>query len=262
MGSLIQKRTRQADTRSTRSRVPRTTSRRQWDVIQRPRLLGAVIFLILATAAAIGARSAVDGSGPTVPASVPFRYTIVTGDTVACVSSLLAADSVSLESQTGGTLVAGTIVKIDAGRLWHRMSSDPFGGNEILVVQGARRFGIRPALALAVAWQESRLQQDARSPTGAIGIMQVEPDTSKLVAKDLGVAIDPTTATDNITAGLFWLHALLTTYHDDEASALAAYYEGPGNLARRGYLDGTAEYVAHVRQVENAVLAANPALDA
>ena len=116
------------------------------------------------------------------------------------------------------------------------MSSDPFGDNESLVVQGARRFGIRPALALAVAWQESRLQQDAVSPTGAVGIMQVEPDTSKLAAKDLGVPIDPTTAADNVTAGLFWLHSLLNSYHNDEASALAAYYEGPGNLARRGYL--------------------------
>jgi len=101
------------------------------------------------------------------------------------------------------------------------------------------------------------LQQGARSPTGAVGIMQVEPDTSKLASKDLGVPIDPTTATDNVTAGVFWLHALLTSYRNDEASAVAAYYEGPGNLQRRGYLSGTAEYVAHVRQVESALLAAN-----
>ncbi len=257
---MIQKKTRSAGTRSSRSRTRRTTTRRQWQFFRRPWLLGAVTVLILATIAAFGARSAVDGGRTSVAATAPFRYTIVAGDTVAGVSSLFAADPASLVSQTRGTLVPGTIVTVDAARMWSRMSSDPFGGNEGLVVQGARRFGIRPALALAVAWQESRLQQDARSPTGAVGIMQVEPDTSNLASKDLGVSIDPTIANDNVAAGLFWLHSLLSTYQNDESSALAAYYEGPGNLARRGYLNGTAEYVAHVRQVEGALLAANSAL--
>ncbi len=216
-----------------------------------------VVFVALVSIGAFSVRSVVDGSRTTVSATAPFRYTIVPGDTVASVSSLFAADSVKLVSQTGGTLVPGTIVTVDSAALWRRMNSDPFGVNERLVVQGAQRFGIHPSLALAVAWEESRLQQGARSPTGAVGIMQVEPDTSKLVSKDLGVPIDPTTATDNVTAGVFWLHALLTSYRNDEASAVAAYYEGPGNLQRRGYLSGTAEYVAHVRQVESALLAAN-----
>ena len=57
-------------------------------------MFGIVVFLLLLCIAAIGARSAVDGSNPTVPAPVPFRYTIVAGDTVASVSSLFAADSV------------------------------------------------------------------------------------------------------------------------------------------------------------------------
>jgi soluble lytic murein transglycosylase-like protein len=219
------------------------------------------VFVVLVSLAAIGARSAVDGSGPVVPATAPFRYTIVAGDTIASVSSLFAADSGRLLSQTGGTLVPGTIVTVDAGNLWRRMNSDSFGKNASLVVQGARRFGILPSLALAVAWQESRLQQDARSPTGAVGIMQVEPDTSKLASQDLGQPIDPTRATDNVTVGVFWLHSLLTSYRNDESSALAAYYEGPGNLERRGYLVGTAEYVAHARQIQSALLTADPGLD-
>jgi soluble lytic murein transglycosylase-like protein len=224
-------------------------------------VFGPVGFLLLVAVAVIGARSAVDGSRPTVPMTAPFRYTIVAGDTVASVSSVFAADPVTLVSQSGGTLTPGTVLTVDAARLWRRINSEQFGYNENLVVQGARKFGIHPSLALAVAWQESRLQQDARSPTGAIGIMQVEPDTSKLASQDLRLPIDPTVATDNVTAGLFWLHSLLTTYGNDEASALAAYYEGPGNLQRRGYLVGTAEYVAHARQIEGALLVANPGLD-
>jgi soluble lytic murein transglycosylase-like protein len=216
---------------------------------------------VLACLAAIGARSVVDGSDTPIPATAPFRYTIVAGDTVASVSSLFATNRVDLVSQAGETLAPGTIVTVDASNLWRRMNSEPFGNNESLVVQGARKFGILPSLALSVAWQESRLQQDARSPTGAVGIMQVEPDTSKLASQDLGQPIDPTTATDNVTAGVFWLHSLLASYRNDEASALAAYYEGPGNLERRGYLVGTAEYVAHATQLQSALLAANPGLD-
>lgn len=121
---------------------------------------------------------------------------------------------------------------------------------------------IAPSLALAVAWQESRLRQSARSPTGAMGIMQVEPNTVALASNDLRVPLDGRVPADNVRVGLFWLHSLLVSYGNNQASALAAYYEGPGNLARRGYLSGTAEYVARAQQIERALLRANPHLDA
>ncbi|MDQ2743245.1 MAG: transglycosylase SLT domain-containing protein [Chloroflexota bacterium] len=247
----------------TRRRARRITSRkRRGQFLRRPLLFGSVVFLVLVAIAGIGAHTVVDGGRPLVPASAPFRYTIVAGDTVGSVSSLFAASPTDMASRAGGTLTPGSGLTVDAARLWRRMRSDPFGGNELLVEQGARKVGIHPSLALAVAWQESRLQQDARSSTGAVGIMQVEPDTSKLASRDLGLLIDPTIATDNVMAGLFWLHSLLASYDNDEESALAAYYEGPGNLRRRGYLVGTAEYVAHVRQIQSALLIANPDLDA
>lgn len=245
--------------RTTRTRG-RRTRKRERRFLRAPGVSGLVLFLVLVVAAALGARTLGDGTG-TVPAEAPYRYTIQAGDTVSSVSSLFAANLTDVASQTGGAPVPGTQLTVDAARLWRRMNSDPFGGNRVLVEQGARRVGVLPSLALAVAWQESRLQQDAVSPTDAVGIMQIEPDTSALAARDLGVPIDPTNATDNVRAGLFWLHTLLGTYHQDEASALAAYYEGPGNLERRGYLSGTAEYVAHVRQIQSALLTANPQLD-
>jgi len=141
------------------------------------------------------------------------------------------------------------------------MTHDPFAANESLVESEARTMGVQPSLALAVAWQESRLQQDARSPTGAVGIMQVEPDTSRQASQDLGRPIDASLAPDNVTAGLFWLRSLLVSYGNDQASTLAAYYEGAGNLARQGYLAGTAEYVDHAQQIRSALLTANPRLD-
>ena len=104
------------------------------------------------------------------------------------------------------------------------------------------------------------MDQSARSNAGAIGIMQVEPDTARLVSRDLRRPLNAARATDNVLAGTFWLGSLLRSYGGNREMALASYYEGPGNLARHGYLSGTAAYVAHVLQIRAALLAAEPGL--
>jgi soluble lytic murein transglycosylase-like protein len=154
----------------------------------------------------------------------------------------------------------GQRVTIHASRLWAHVSEGELAPAETLVVETARRLGVDPALALAVAWQESRLDQSARSVTGAVGIMQVEPDTARIVARDLGTGLDIGSAPNNVTAGVVWLRSLLQSYGGDRSSALAAYYEGPSNLAREGYLAGTYGYVAHALAVRAALLAASPGL--
>lgn len=207
-------------------------------------------------------------SAPPAPAVVvtrPITYTIVAGDTPRSIASQFAADRDEIARLSGVNsvetpLTAGLQLTLDANLLWSAMNQGSTATNAALVVETARHQGVEPALALAVAWQESRLDESARSSAGAIGIMQVEPDTSRLASQDLGVTIDPRQAADNVTAGLFWLHSLLSSYGGDRSSALAAYYEGPGNLSRQGYLSGTAEYVSHALQLRHALLAANPAL--
>lgn len=211
-------------------------------------------------------RDLVFGGGSSVPSGPMYiRYDTVAGDTPASVGSAFAVDPLRVAEQGGvgdarTPLSVGTEVRIDASRLWASMTSPLRYTVETTIEGTARRFKIEPALALAVAWQESRMDQSARSETGAIGIMQVEPDTARLAAQDLGQPINAYDAADNITAGIFWLHSLLTSYNGDIASTLAAYYEGPGNLARQGYLSGTAEYVAHAEGLRRALLGANPGL--
>ncbi|HET6521367.1 MAG TPA: transporter substrate-binding domain-containing protein [Geminicoccaceae bacterium] len=87
----------------------------------------------------------------------------------------------------------------------------------------------------ALAYQESRLDPQARSPTGAVGLMQVHPDT----AADENVGIrDVTGVENNIHAGAKYLAHLRDTHFGDPAIdptdrvdfALAAYHLGPSRV--------------------------------
>lgn len=194
-----------------------------------------------------------------------IRYNTVGGDTPASVGSAFAVDPIALAQQDGmvdaqAAFVPGSALTITTRPLWARMTSRRYTGVEWAIESTARRMRVEPALALAVAWQESRFDQSSRSDTGAIGIMQVEPDTATLAARDLGRPIDAYSPADNIVAGIFWLHSLLSSYNGSIDSTLAAYYEGPGNLARQGYVQGTAQYVAHAEALRRALLAANGGL--
>ena len=89
----------------------------------------------------------------------------------------------------------------------------------------------------ALAYQESRIDQSARSPAGALGIMQLLPTT----AADRAVGIpDISTPRNNIHAGARYLRWLADVHLNDPAIddvnrtlfAFAAYNAGPGNLNR------------------------------
>lgn len=100
----------------------------------------------------------------------------------------------------------------------------------------ARRFAIDPLLVLAVMEVESRFDPYAVSSQGAIGLMQVLPDTARETARRLGIAwqsddllYDPAV---NIEIGSGYLKALLDRFGDADA-ALAAYHAGPGRVEAR-----------------------------
>ena len=115
-----------------------------------------------------------------------------------------------------------------------------------LIVATANHYHLDPAFALAIADQESGFNENALSPTGAIGVMQIEPQTGRQIAQDLGRTIDLGIERDNVTVGAYWLAYLVRYYGGNERSAAAAYYEGQGNLAARGYVGDTSTYVADV----------------
>jgi hypothetical protein len=97
---------------------------------------------------------------------------------------------------------------------------------EQLLAEAAEAYGIDPAFVRSVAQIESGLRQGAISPKGAIGLMQLMPET----AADLHV--DPKQAAANATGGARYLRELLLRYKGDSVLALAAYNAGPGAVQK------------------------------
>jgi len=100
-----------------------------------------------------------------------------------------------------------------------------------------------PRLVYALIEQESRFNACAVSPKGAQGLMQIMPDTQRL----LGLT-DPFNPERNIAAGTRYLRAMLDKFQT-EVMALAAYNAGPGAVAKHGGVppfDETKDYVLRV----------------
>ncbi len=114
-----------------------------------------------------------------------------------------------------------------------------------IVAATARRYGVDPSLALAVAFHESGFQQHVVSPVDAIGVMQVLPSTGRGVSKIVGRELDLLDVRDNVTAGVALLDSLLASTGSSD-KALAGYYQGLGSVAKRGLLPQTEAYIRNV----------------
>lgn len=96
----------------------------------------------------------------------------------------------------------------------------------------AARSALDPALVSAVIAVESRGRPRARSPRGAVGLMQLMPATAEEVA---GRRVDRTDPETSIGLGTRYLARMIRTHRDKpraEELGLAAYNAGPGNVAR------------------------------
>jgi soluble lytic murein transglycosylase-like protein len=115
-----------------------------------------------------------------------------------------------------------------------------------MIIATARRHGVDPALALAIAYQESGFNQHLVSPANAVGVMQVIPSSGKWASGLIGQPLDLLDTQDNITAGVVLL-AALTDAADNQPQAIAAYYQGLASVRRNGMFDDTRRYVANIQ---------------
>jgi soluble lytic murein transglycosylase-like protein len=117
-----------------------------------------------------------------------------------------------------------------------------------LILEHARLNGVRSDLVRAVMQVESGFNPYARSPKGAMGLMQLMPVTMK----EHGVT-DPYNPSENVRAGVAYLRELLDRYQDNEELALAAYNAGPGAVDKHGQsvppYKETRDYVAQINQM-------------
>lgn len=149
----------------------------------------------------------------------------------------------------------GALGGAGAGALVHRIAGQHLAPKEIfdLVQQAALSYGINPALAHAIARQESGEREfDATgnvitSRAGALGVMQLMPD----VAARLGV--DPRDSAQNVQGGMALLRQLMSQYRGDLPEVLAAYNMGSGNFDR--YLAGKVGMPSETRDYVRSVMA-------
>ncbi|MDO4580771.1 MAG: transglycosylase SLT domain-containing protein [Acinetobacter sp.] len=103
------------------------------------------------------------------------------------------------------------------------------------VVSHSQNAGIDPAWAYGLMRQESRFVTTARSHVGAGGLMQIMPDTARLIARQMGETYNPAALTDmntNIRYGTFYLSTIQGQLSNNSVLATAGYNAGP-NRARR-----------------------------
>ena len=112
-----------------------------------------------------------------------------------------------------------------------------------LIESAANEYHVDPKLVAAVAEVESNGNQDASSPVGAIGVMQLMPDT----AASLGV--DPYDKQQNIEGGAKYLRQMLDAFGGDVQKAVAAYNAGPGAVKDYGGVPPYKETQNYVNKV-------------
>ncbi|HIP22095.1 MAG TPA: lytic transglycosylase domain-containing protein, partial [Rhodobacteraceae bacterium] len=116
---------------------------------------------------------------------------------------------------------------------------------------------VPPALAMSIARQESEMNAAARSPVGALGLMQVMPATAKTVARGLGISYSARRlGADwqyNARIGTAYLAQMLERFDGSVLLAAAAYNAGPSRADRwiRDYGDPRLESVDAVDWIES-----------
>ena len=95
------------------------------------------------------------------------------------------------------------------------------GDTNSMIAAAARKYNVDPRLAAAVAQTESGGNQEAVSPAGAIGVMQLMPETAA------GLGVNPYDKQQNIDGGVKYIRQMMDTFGGDVQKAIAAYNAGP-----------------------------------
>ncbi len=112
---------------------------------------------------------------------------------------------------------------------WHGLFPFPFKEE---IFKNSQALQLNPLLVMSLIRQESRFETQIVSSAGAIGLMQVMPETGKSVANSLKMAeFDLKNYQDNIRIGTWYLDANHRTYEGHTMLAVASYNAGAGNVA-------------------------------
>ncbi|MEL7350038.1 MAG: transglycosylase SLT domain-containing protein [Cyanobacteria bacterium P01_A01_bin.116] len=113
---------------------------------------------------------------------------------------------------------------------WQALYPFPFAD---LILGYSQQRSINPLLATALVRQESRFQADIKSVVGAVGLMQVMPETGEWIAQQTGEAnYSLSVPEDNVKFGTWYLDFTHREFSDNALFAVASYNAGPGSVDR------------------------------
>lgn len=128
----------------------------------------------------------------------------------------------------------------DAGREvdpseWYTRAVYPLE-HEATIRAAAEKNGVDPALVSAVIYVESGFDAEARSSQGAVGLMQVLPETARQIARETGGTAFETTDLENpkvnVRYGTYYLRQALDQFDGSTLAAVAAYNAGGGAVSK------------------------------
>ncbi len=124
-----------------------------------------------------------------------------------------------------------TIISLASARSWDDLQMRFPLAYDKQVLAAAQKHSISPLLLFAIARQESAFAEQARSPAGALGLMQLMPGTARQTASRAGVKYQQPhellLPEKNITLGSYYVNELLEKYEGNRILAAAAYNAGP-----------------------------------
>jgi LysM repeat protein len=202
----------------------------------------------------VGDELTIPGGGAAAPES--GSYVVKVGDTLWTISRIFGVSLDALAAANGLSdvhhVVAGSEIQIpgttDASSPAY---SGPWEVSAILDTE-ASAAGIDPTLVRALAWQESGWQQHVISGAGAVGVMQLMPETAAWVSDHLvGMELQyGASVHDNVRGGVAFLAHLLALSGWDVPTALGAYYQGWASVQANGMSEETWRYVNNILEIQ------------
>jgi LysM repeat protein len=209
-------------------------------------------------------------------------YLVVPGDTLTAIAARAGTTAAALAAANGldlnGILFAGRAIHVPSGSTALPVSTSLSGGtaqtqpvgapaqgdptsppyptperlSASQIASVAAAHGVPPALADAIAWQESGFNNDLVSSADARGVMQILPGTWDWIQHTLtpSAPLAPASAVENVRGGVLLLRSLLNSSGGDPSTAAAGYYQGLPSVQQHGLYRSTQQYVQSVMALE------------
>lgn len=190
------------------------------------------------------------------------RHTVQPGEGFIVIAERYHVSPYELAALNGMTLtsllVPGQRLRVPAGAGRRRNGAAGLPWEPTSTVRGyldhwAGVYGVDRELVRALAWMESGWQPDVVSNVGAIGVMQLLPETWEFVDTVLLGERTPRSAAGNVRAGVRYLRWQLDYFDGDLTLALAGWYQGARAVQERGLFDDTQQFVKVVLALRGTV---------